>query len=229
MKKYLFLVVLLTVTAQVTYADDREIADPIEGFNRKVFWFNEQFDTYLFKPIAQGYNYITPNVAQRSFTNFFRNLRSPIYIVSDLMQGNSDQLGTHLARFMYNSTFGLAGFIDVAKEFGLRHVEEDFGTGLGYRGVETGPYLVLPIYGPSNLRDTFGRIADSFLDPLGAAGYFSDALEDPVLYGTRALEAVNIRAKRLEDKELMDDMSLDPYVFRRSAYMQMREGLVGRE
>ena len=208
--------------------EDLSIWDPIEPFNRGVFWFNDTLDVYLFEPVARGYDYVAPDSVQRGVTNFFRNLSYPVYLLSDLVQLKFEQAGEHTGRFLINSTVGLVGIFDVATDVGLHYHPEDFGTALAYYGVPSGPYLVLPILGPSNFRDFLGTTVDSFLSPTAAIGY-SDMSSDEKFWSIAALNTVsvvNTRASLLEAVESGKEASLDYYLFMQSAYEQYRRGVV---
>jgi phospholipid-binding lipoprotein MlaA len=207
---------------------EEEMWDPFEPVNRGVFWFNDTLDIYLFEPIARGYNEITPTEVQTGITNFFDNLLYPMYLVSDLVQLKFSQAGDHTGRFAINSTVGLLGFIDVAKDWGLEPHREDFGVSLGYYGVPPGPYIVLPILGPSNVRDVFGTVVDSFLDPTTAIGYssLSSATKTAAIGTTNAVRFVNRRSALIEPIETAKESSVDYYLFVQAAYHQMREGLI---
>ncbi len=230
MFRYLFLTVLLFASTLLRFqpALAEEIYDPWENFNRAIFWFNDQLDIYFLEPVARGYAYITPDFVETGVSNFFSNLRYPSFLVSDIVQLKFEQAGVHTGRFLLNSTVGLGGLIDVAKHVGLEPHEEDFGIALGYHGVPHGPYLVLPIFGPSSVRDAIGRGVDAFLDPL----YYLGALISPdeaqlaATLGTRFVEAVDTRAGLLEAVELGKKSALDFYLFSQSAYYQHRLGLV---
>lgn len=221
---FLFAFQLFTLPALA----QEEVYDPIEPFNRKIFWFNDKVDVYVLEPVAEGYDWLVPNAAQRSVTNFFRNLKFPAFFVSDVVQLKFDQAATHTGRFLINSTIGVVGLFDVAAEFGLEHHYEDFGTALGYHGVPEGPYLVIPFLGPSNVRDAFGRIVDSFLNPVYYVQYMdvSNDTEIALTFGLTALDVINTRADLLEAVRSAKDASLDYYLFLRSAYHQTRQNQI---
>ncbi len=204
-----------------SFADD----DPLESVNRGIFWFNDKVDVYVAEPVASGYDEYIPDPIQDGIRNFFLNIRSPIYVVSDLVQLKFGQAGTHTGRFLINSTLGGLGLVDVAKEFGLRHESEDFGVALGYHGVGEGPYLVLPILGPSNTRDLFGRVVDFFLNPLNYAG---DVWEDGdnIALGATVVEGISDRARLLDAIESAKDASVDYYSFVKNSYHQHRQNLI---
>lgn len=210
------------------YDDEEEVSDPLEGWNRGVFWFNDHLDMYLLEPIADGYDYIMPEPVQTGVVNVFDNLAYPKYLVSSVFQLKFEQAAEHTGRFLINSTLGLAGIFDVAKHFGLEKHSEDFGTALGYHGVGPGPYLVLPILGPSNFRDGFGRIVDGFLNPVPwIAAETSDGSDAAAItLGVTALDAVQTRADLDEAIEAAKEASLDYYLFVQSAYYQNRKALI---
>ena len=213
-------------------AAEQEVYDPLEGFNRGIFWFNDKFDAYVLEPVARGYDYITPRPVQTGIGNFFSNLKSPASMVADLVQFKFEDFGTHTARFLINSTIGIAGLLDVAKEFKLQAPEKDFGLALGYHGVPSGPYLVLPFLGPSNLRDTVGWGVDLVLDPtfyIGAVTGVDTTTEYLIDGGMKSVEYTDKRARLLKAVEEAKKMSFDYYLFVQSAYNQRREKRINEE
>src|SRR5262249_28251117 len=136
--------------------------DPLEGMNRKVFWFNDKVDVYALEPVAKGWNWIAPDRVKQSVANFFQNLRFPIVTLNDLLQGKMVPAASDVGRFAVNTTVGVLGFFDPASGWGLEQHNEDFGQTLGWWHVPPGPYLVLPLLGPSSPRDAVGSLADSF-------------------------------------------------------------------
>ena len=201
------------------------IPDPIEPVNRKIFWFNNKFDEYIFEPVAEAYHYVMPSTARKGVTNFFRNLQYPVYLVSDLMQLKFGQAGTHTSRFLINTTIGVAGFIDVAKELDLEHHPEDIGSALGYWGIGPGPYLVLPFFGPSNGRDLIGLGGDTALSPLVWGPFVIDDSEW-IFLGLNVLDKVNLRARLLEAVKAGKESSMDYYTFVRTTYHQLRQNTI---
>lgn len=191
--------------------------DPWEKVNRGIFAFNDTVDHFVLKPLALAYKKVTPNFVDRSVTNFFYNLDDVMVVLNDLFQLKLYQAGGDSARLVINSTLGLAGTIDIASKVGLEKHEEDFGQTLGFWGVPSGPYVVLPILGPSNLRDTFGWVPDYFSDPV----FYSD--KEVVGYELTALDIVDTRADLFTVEQMI---SGDRYVFLRDAYLQRREFLV---
>ena len=154
----LFLVMFFSAAVQA----EENNPDPWEGFNRSVFEFNEVLDRNVAKPLAQGYQYITPKPVDDSVTNFFSNLEDVLVIVNDVLQLKFGQALSDTGRVLINTTVGFFGLFDVASKIGLEKHNEDFGQTLGYWGVGSGPYLVLPVLGPSTLRDAFGTGAGSY-------------------------------------------------------------------
>lgn len=194
--------------------------DPWQPLNRKVFWFNDQVDIYVLEPVAKGWDRIAPNRVQRSLSDFFANLRSPIAIVNDVLQGKLKNGASDLARFTVNTTVGVAGFLDYATPLGLGQHVEDFGQTLGWWGVPPGPYLVLPLLGPSNPRDTGGLVGDA------AVSITSWFVPWYALIPPRICDTVNTRALLLRQVDEAKQASFDYYVFVRNAYLQRRHALV---
>src|SRR6185295_2330405 len=159
--------------------------DPLEGMNRGIFWFNDEVDQHVLEPVAEGWDKITSDAVKNSVSNFFQNLRFPINAVNNLLQGKPGQSASEVGRFAVNTTVGMFGFFDPASVWGLEPHHEDFGQTLGCWGVPPGPYLVLPLLGPSNPRDTVGLVADSMCS---VQHYFV-----PFIYslGARATNVVN--------------------------------------
>ena len=170
------------------------ISDPIEPFNRAMYNFNARFDRYVFLPVVSGYEWIMPNVAQKGVSNFFVNFREPINLVNNVLQFKVKNSGVTLSRFVINTTIGLAGFFDPATKFGLYVRKEDFGQSMGKWGIGGGPFIVLPLFGPSNLRDTIGLVADAAMEyNLDLLDTKNDSNKDGVRYGVMALKAIDMR------------------------------------
>lgn len=214
-------------------ASPEDVYDPIEGVNRGIFEFNDILDIYLLEPVARGYTWITPQFFRTGVSNFFQNLDYPTHVVSDLVQLKFGQAATHTGRFLVNSTIGVGGVWDAADDLlGLEHEEEDIGVAFGYHGIPSGPYLVLPILGPSNLRDLVGRGIEVVLNPF----FWLDEIDD-MTWETRTLvqgsaavmKVVSKRAELLEAVDTAKEASLDYYAFVRKAYEQGREGLINDE
>lgn len=188
--------------------------DPWEGFNRKVFVFNDTIDTYALKPLAEGYRKVTPEFLERGISNVFANVGDVRNLANNLLQGKPRDAGVDSARLLFNSTFGLFGFFDVASKMGLKRSEEDFGQTLGVWGIGSGPYLVLPFLGPSTVRDAVGRVPDSYV---GIYPYIDDVATRNQVFG---LDIVNTRAGLLGTERLIQG---DKYTFIRNVYLQNRE------
>ncbi|GAA0784584.1 MlaA family lipoprotein [Marinobacterium sediminicola] len=188
--------------------------DPWEGFNRSIYSFNETVDRYALKPLAQGYRYVTPDVAEKGVSNFFDNIADVGNLFNNLLQFKFEAAGKTFARLTFNSTFGLAGLIDVATPMGIEAHEEDFGQTLGYWGVGSGPYLMLPLLGPSTVRDGLAKPVDWMVDPVGDVDHVPTR---NTLYGLRL---VDTRSRLLKAEQII---SGDKYAFIRDAYLQRRE------
>ena len=202
---------------------DEGVYDPLESINRSIFWFNDQLDTFLIKPIAQVYGFVTPDVAKRAIARGFDNLVSPARFANDLLQGEYKDAGTTGARFLINSSIGIAGLFDVAEELGHPGHPSDFGQTLYAYGVGAGPYLVIPIFGPTTLRDGFGGIVDGGFDPML---YMFNTL--PV---NLAVDGAGGIVKREGFIEPLDDLranSIDYYSALRGAYVQNRDSELRR-
>jgi phospholipid-binding lipoprotein MlaA len=204
------------VCAPVVAAEQGEgaSADPWEGFNRTVFEFNDVLDRYALKPASQGYQYVTPDLIERGVSNFFGNLGDVRTLVNNALQLKLHDTASDVARITLNSTFGLAGVLDLATPLGLEKHHEDFGQTLGYWGVPSGNYLVLPLFGPSSVRDGVALVPDSYIDPVGEVEHVPTRNS---LYGLRL---VDTRAELLKSEGLITG---DRYLFIRDAYLQRRE------
>lgn len=222
------LVVATGLLAQPAYADDEDDNDPFETVNRGVFWFNNKVDDYFIGPITQGYRTVVPDRGRVAIKSFFDNLRYPMYLVSDLTQLKFSQAGTHTERFLLNSTFGLLGFVDVAKQMGIEDHYTDMGVSMGVNGIPAGPYLVLPIFGPSNVRDFVGRVGDIALYPTSYANYITapQDVENAISYGGNSFAYIQYRAAVDQAVRSAKEASLDYYLFVRAAYGQLRQGYI---
>jgi len=198
--------------------DQEEIADPIEPLNRAVFHFNDKLYFWLLKPTASGYKYVVPKGVRFSIFNFFSNIAMPIRAVNCFLQGKFRGFGIELLRFTINTTAGILGFRDAAKQYaGLRKQDEDFGQTLGFWGFGLGFYINWPIFGPSSVRGTFGLVADYLLYPVSY-------VEPPLAsIGIIAGEIVNDTSLVLGVYESLKEAALDPYIAIKDAYVQNRE------
>ncbi len=194
--------------------------DPLEPMNRAVYSFNDGVDQALFKPLAEGYRAVLPSFARTGISNFFANINDVLIALNNLLQGKIVSAVSDLGRVVVNSTIGVLGFMDIATEFGLEKHNEDFGQTLGHWGVGDGAYLVIPLLGPSNLRDAAGRFVDHRTDPIT---YVHSMRARNVLWGVRM---VSNRADLLDTSKILDAAALDPYEFLRDAYLQRRRNLV---
>ena len=203
----------LTTTALAQTHPD----DPWEPMNRKIYVFNDTLDTVAVKPVARGYQRVVPRFARTGVRNFFDNLANINYFVNNMLQLKFDDAMHDTGRFVVNSTLGLGGLLDVATEMGLRKSNEDFGQTLGYWGIDSGPYLVIPLMGNSTVRDAVGVIPDLLLNPV-----FWLHNEGPrtALY---VLERVDTRTEYFAAEEMIRG---DPYIFVRDALLQRRAYLV---
>ena len=199
---------------------EEENHDPIEPVNRGIFWFNDKVDTYVLVPVATVWDKVMPSRVQRSISNFFTNLRFPIVTLNDLLQAKFKHAASDVGRFAVNTTVGVAGFFDPATDWGLEYHDEDFGQTLGFWGVPPGPYLVIPILGPSDVRDGGGLVVDGFST---VYPWFVDFI---YTISARAVDVVNARSLYLKQVEEAKAASLDYYAAVRSAYLQRRESLV---
>lgn len=198
--------------------------DPWEGFNRKVYAFNDWFDRWVGKPVAHAYQRATPEPVDHAVTHFFNNLGEINNVANNALQGEGRYAAESLVRFVANSTFGVAGLFDVASVGGIARHETGFGTTFGKWGAGSGPYLVLPFLGPSTLRDTLSIPVDWTVQPLPAP---VTAFPDPwTRYGLEALDFIDTRADLLQYEEAMIG---DRYRFLRDVYLQRRDHDVGAE
>jgi phospholipid-binding lipoprotein MlaA len=190
--------------------------DPLESINRKIFLFNDTFDKYLGKPVAEGYQTVAPDFVEDGVSNFFHNLWGINRIVNNALQGELSNAGKETGRFLINTTVGLLGTIDVASKLGIGEYHEDFGLTLAKWGFSSGPYIVLPLLGPSSVRDGVGLVGSFQLDPVGNLDHVPTRNQFVVGRG------ISDRADLLETEKLI---SGDKYIFIRDAYLQHREFL----
>lgn len=195
--------------------------DPFEPFNRVMYSFNETLDDAIVAPAARAYKTAVPELFRQMLGNFVDNFSDLWTALNNLLQGKPGNAVSDLGRFVINTTIGFGGLADVATEIGLERNREDFGQTLGRWGVPTGPYLVLPIFGPSNLRDAPGLAVDSFGDPY--LGFAHETGRRNVAWGVRALDT---RAGLLGATDVLEDAALDKYSFVRDAYLKRRRNLV---
>ncbi len=199
-------------------------ADPLQPVNRAIFVFNDKAYYWFFKPVAKGYSYLVPQGVRKSVRNFFSNLAASVRVANHLLQGNLRATGTELLRFTLNTTIGLAGLFDAASDgFHIERKDADLGQTLGRYGLGQGWYVVLPILGPTTLRDGAGLAGDAFLDPL------SYIRPPEAAIGVNAYKMENNLSLRIGEYEDLTVSALDPYVAVRDAYMQHRAAVVRKK
>ena len=198
-----------------------EPKDPYESVNRKVFAFNDTLDDYALKPAAKAYNAVLPSPVRTGVHNFFGNFSDAWSAVNQLLQGKPKDAGTMTLRVLANTTIGIAGLFDPATSLGLERKSEDLGQTLGVWGLEPGPYLVLPLFGSSDIRDAVALPADSYVSPaLLASGKYWKEL------GIDTLGVIDTRAGLLGASQMLDELAFDRYTFMRDAYITRRRSLV---
>lgn len=219
-RKFCVLLGVLGMTTACTSMRAPSEADPLEGFNRSVDGFNQVVDKAVVKPLAQGYDKVTPPEVKTVIGNFFSNLDDISVAFNNLLQGKPKAAGSDITRFALNTTIGIVGLADVATELGFPKNDEDFGQTLGVWGVGSGPYLVLPLLGPSTFRDAPARIVDAPLDPL----YHYDDVR--VRNSLLVVNLISTRARLLPATDLVERVALDQYAFVRDAYLKRRASLI---
>jgi phospholipid-binding lipoprotein MlaA len=214
------LMVLTAAAALSGCAVGPDKRDPMENWNRAVFKFNDTVDTYALKPVATGYKNVTPSFVQTGVNNFFGNLQDLWTGANNLLQGKGGDAVSDIGRFALNSTFGVLGLFDIASEAGLRKHKEDFGQTLGRWGVQSGPFVMLPLLGPSTLRDTVGLPLDFAADPW--------TYKEPVNVRNigAGVRVIDQRAALLDASSLLEDAALDRYEFIRDGFLQRRQSQV---
>lgn len=208
---------LVPVSVQADAIADPAARDPWQGLNRRIYAFNDGFDRYLARPVARGYQWLLPQPVETGIGNFFGNLKEVRTILNQLLQGKPLAAASDAGRLLINSTLGVAGFLDVATHLGLAAHDEDFGQTLGYWGLPSGPYLVLPFLGPSTLRDTAGLGLDTAVHPISHVDHV------PTRNSVSGTDMVNRRAALLKAEDLVFG---DRYEFIRDTYLQRRDYLV---
>lgn len=194
--------------------------DPVEGFNRAMFGFNEAIDKVAIKPVAQGYEAVLPSPVRTGVTNFFGNIADLFIGVNNLLQGKPGAAVNDWGRVLVNSTVGILGLIDVASGMGMEKHAEDFGQTFGRWGVGDGAYVVLPFFGPSTVRDTVGLVVDVQVDPVGNIDHV------PTRNTLRALRIIDTRADLLPADKVIEEAALDKYAYVRDGYLQRRRSLI---
>lgn len=208
--------------------DQYQVNDPLEPVNRGIFTFNIAVDDYVLRPVAQAYRDYVPMPVRDSVHAFLTNLRSPVILFNDGLQGQGKLAGDTFARFWLNTVLGFGGLVDVGTRLGIPFHDADFGQTFGVWGVPAGPYLVLPILGPSDPRDTVGFAADTFGDPFNGVMNESSA-GTVVIYSRGAADGVDLRSRNIDTLDRIRSTSLDYYATIRSLYRQRRESLIRHE
>ncbi|MES2355125.1 MAG: VacJ family lipoprotein [Pseudomonadota bacterium] len=214
------LLAVLTFNGCASVPGKGDPRDPLEDYNRAVYKFNDTVDRAVLKPVAKGYDFVVPDLVKTGVGNVFSNLGELVVIFNDALQGKGEQAVADMGRFIINSTFGMVGLFDIATPAGLPKHNEDFGQTLGKWGVNSGPYFVLPLLGPSTIRDTSAKIVDRQLQ------YPAYVEHVPTRNSAYALDIVNTRSTLLGASNALNEAALDPYVFVRDAYLQRRQRLV---
>jgi phospholipid-binding lipoprotein MlaA len=186
-----------------------------------MYTFNDSVDKAVVRPVAQTYKDYMPNLLQTGISNFFDNIGDLNVMVNNLLQFKIENAVSDFGRILWNSTVGIFGLIDVASHMGLQKHDEDFGQTLAVWGVPDGPYIVLPLLGPSNARDTVGLVGDIYVDPL-----FQIEEEGNVYWGAVILRFIDTRADLLSASRVLEQAAIDPYIFVRDAYLQHRRNLI---
>ncbi len=207
----------------------KEICDPLSGYNRVMTSFNDGAYEYVLRPVANGYSYVLHVEVRRSIDNFFNNIYAPISFINNILQGKFRYAGREGARFVINTTIGIVGLFDPAKSyFEIEAHKEDFGQTLGFYGVGSGPHIVLPLLGPSNLRDLAGMYPDSFLTFIDYDERNHWTLTDtvPEYLGAKSFEYINYISLNKERYEKMREDAVDLYPYLRDVYEQRRKKLI---
>jgi phospholipid-binding lipoprotein MlaA len=207
--------------------DPYAVNDPLESVNRGIFSFNVALDRNVVKPVAQGYRDVLPQAVRDSIHNFFTNLRSPVIMFNDAIQGEGKLAGDTFGRMWLNTILGLGGIFDVATRSGIPFHDADFGQTFGVWGVAPGPYVMLPVLGPSNPRDAVGAVAGWYADP--ANGVASAEGEGWVAYPRAAVEGIDLRSRNIDILDRIESTSLDYYATIRSLYNQRRAAQIRHE
>lgn len=211
------LMLAVTLTGCATNGDPR---DPLEPLNRGIYQFNDTVDKAVTKPIAQGYRAVLPTPVRTGVTNFFSNIDDIFVTANNLLQFKIHTAASDFARLVANTTFGIGGLFDVATSFGLEKHNEDFGQTLGYWGAGDGPFLMLPLLGPSDVRDAIGTGVQGYYDPVWNLDNIA------VRNSLTGLSVVDNRANLLDAEKVLDEAALDRYTFIRDAYLQQRRSLI---
>lgn len=195
----------------------------LEAYNRGMYKINKSVDKYTLKPIAKGYRFITPDPVEKGVSNFFNNISEVGTVANSLLQGKLHNAALSSSRLVWNTTLGIGGIFDVATAMDIKANKEDFGQTLQTWGLPSGPYVVLPLLGPSTVTDTAGKVGDFYLSPIT---YYDKNNEFAIHTGAFVLSMVDKRAQLLQTEKLLDAASIDEYTFVKNAYLQHRAALV---
>lgn len=220
LRLYLLLPAILLLAGCASTSGYNNPKDPFEPFNRSVYKFNDALDKAVLKPLAKGYTAVVPTPGRTMINNFFSNLDDVLVTFNDVLQFKFVQALSDGGRFLINTTLGAGGIADAATTFGFPKHNEDFGQTLGAWGIESGPYLVLPFFGPSSVRDGVGLYADSITSPTSNIRPASNRNQLIIFNGVR------VRANLLDNEQVIETAGLDPYSFLRDAYLSHRQSLV---
>jgi len=222
--KAIILVMVIVLGACASTQKNERVAriDPLEPMNRTVYTFNENLDQYVVKPAAEAYKFVLPDTVRRGMNNFFSNIGDIVVAANNLLQAKPKEAASDIGRFLVNSTIGILGFFDVATDLGLVKHSEDFGQTLGVWGLSDGPYVVLPLFGPSTVRDTVGLAVDLKTDFV----LNSNQLNSDERIGVTAVRVLDKRANLLDAGQLLEDAAFDKYSFLRDSYLQRRRNQV---
>jgi len=228
MKKTLLVAALALLTScassnEITGTQDT-YSDPLEGYNRGMTYVNNKLDDYVLDPITKGYRYVTPDFLRNMISNALSNIGEPLNMVNNVLQGDFSGAGNNIARFGVNTTVGLLGTFDVATKEGISEDNEDLGQTLASWGVGSGPYLVLPILGPSNFRDGFGIAVSSFVNPVHI--YADNTDRDGVYTSYLALKLLSTKDEYMDTMRSIRETSMDPYAALKSIYRQNRRDAI---
>jgi phospholipid-binding lipoprotein MlaA len=218
----LLLLALLVLSPAFSWAEGQEKArniDPWESVNRKIYVFNDTLDQEILRPVAKGYKYVMPDLAEQGVTNFIMNIYEFNSFFNSLLQGEFIGASQAAGRFLVNSTLGLLGFVDVATPMGIKPFRADFGQTLAVWGVDSGPYVMLPVFGPHTVRSSIGYFGDTYT----SIPYLIN--EQTWAWGFWTVELIDYRARLLDAEDLITG---DRYIFLRDAYLQRRESFVKR-
>ncbi|MGE5548790.1 MAG: VacJ family lipoprotein [Solirubrobacterales bacterium] len=230
----LFALALVAGCATPPPADDKEAVaeweqtnDPLEPTNRAVFQFNQAVDKAVIKPVAQGYRAVVPQYGRDRVRNFLDNLRAPVIFANDVLQGQPDRAMQTLMRFAFNTGFGIGGLLDLATPAGIPFHDEDFGQTFAVWGIPEGPYIVLPILGPSNPRDTTGLVTEWLTDPVNL--WWDNVGIDTAIWTRTGVAGVDKREQYLDSLDEIERTSLDYYSAIRALYRQRRAAEIKNE